>query len=145
MIISGQRERTDTERAANAALCASALHNLGVEADDCVAIYLRNDFEFFEASAACALLGAYATPVNWHYTASEAGYILNDCDARVLIIHSDLLPGIVEGVPAETSVVVVPTPEEITGAYRCDDHLQALPAMAKKLPGRLYVLSLIHI
>ena len=29
--------------------------------------------------------GAYVTPVNWHLTAAEAGYIVENCDATVLV------------------------------------------------------------
>ncbi|WP_416900380.1 MAG: acyl-CoA synthetase [Minwuia sp.] len=116
-IISGDRIRTAEERAANAARMARALSESGIGTDDCVAIYLRNDFPFFETSAACTLLGAYATPINWHYTAEEAGYILRDCDAKVVVIHSDLLPPIHKTVPEGVTIVAVPTPHEIAAAY----------------------------
>ncbi len=129
-IVSGERQRTALQRAENAALAASAFKALGIEADSCVAICLRNDFEFFEASAACALLGAYATPVNWHYTAKEAAYILNDCDARILVIHSDLLPAIATSIPESVAIVVVPTPVEIANAYR----LQVVDDVRTQLP-----------
>ncbi|MGC1442609.1 MAG: acyl-CoA synthetase [Burkholderiaceae bacterium] len=127
-LISGARARAQSERAAIASLAASGLAALGVRQDDCVAIYLRNDFEFFEASAACNLLGAYATPINWHYTAQEAGYILDDCDAKVVIIHADLLPAIASVIPAATHVVVVPLPPEIASAYRVENPAPPIPA-----------------
>ncbi|ANK83190.1 MAG: long-chain fatty acid--CoA ligase [Rhizobiales bacterium NRL2] len=117
VIISGDRQRAQEARAANAARMARALHDSGVRADDCVAIYLRNDFPFFETSAACTLIGAYATPINWHYTAEEAGYILRDCDAKVVVIHSDLLANIRTAIPEGVTVVAVPTPPEIAAAY----------------------------
>lgn len=117
MIISGERQRTQDELNLNAARAARALSQAGVKADDCVALYLRNDFPFFETSAACALLGAYATPINWHYTAEEAAYILRDCDAKVVVIHDDLLPAIEGAIPGGVTVVVVPTPDEIAAAY----------------------------
>lgn len=126
-LISGDRVRSQDERAANAALAATALTELGVNSDDCVAIYLRNDFEFFEVSAACNLVGAYATPINWHYTAEEAAYILNDCDARVVVIHGDLLGAVAEAIPASTKVVVVPTPPEIVAAYHLPETFDGIP------------------
>jgi hypothetical protein len=43
---------------------------------------LRNDFAFFEASICAGLVDAYAVPINWHSTASEAAYVLRDCDAK---------------------------------------------------------------
>ncbi len=116
-IISGERRLSQADRQARTARAATALHDLGVGLDDCVAMMLRNDFPFFECAAACTLLGAYATPVNWHYTAEETGYILRDCDARVLVIHADLLPAIVPALPPDITVLVAATPPEIATAY----------------------------
>jgi long-chain acyl-CoA synthetase len=116
-IISGDRICTAEDRAANAMRMARALSEAGISTDDCVALYLRNDFAFFESSAACTLLGAYATPINWHYTAEEAGYILRDCDAKVVVIHADLLAPIRSAIPEGVTVVAVPSPPEIVGAY----------------------------
>ena len=56
-------------------------------------------------------------PINWHFTADEAGYILADCRARALVIHADLLAQISGGVPAGVKLLVVPTPSEIAAAY----------------------------
>lgn len=120
-IISGARRLDNDTRLAHAARAAGALHALGVGADDCVALMLRNDFAFFEASAACALLGAYATPINWHYTVDEAGYILRDCDAKVLVVHADLVLRIAPALPADVAVLVVDTPPEIREAYGLGD------------------------
>ena len=78
---------------------------------------LRNDFATFEANMAAGQLGAYAVPINWHFTAEEAGYILADCRAKALVIHADLLPQVAAGVPEGTKVLVVPTPDEIGDAY----------------------------
>ena len=59
---------------------------LGVREDiDSVALMLRNDFATFEANMAAGQLGAYAVPINWHFTPEEAGYILRDCAAKVLV------------------------------------------------------------
>jgi long-chain acyl-CoA synthetase len=82
-----------------------------------VAQMLRNDFPTFEVNFAAGQLGAYAVPVNWHFTPEEAGYILADSGAKVLVAHSDLLAQIASGVPGHVKVLVVPTPEEIAAAY----------------------------
>ena len=70
---------------------ASGLASLGVGRGDTVAIYLRNDFPFFEASYAAGRVGAYATPVNWHYTEDEARYLFENSEAKVIVTHADLL------------------------------------------------------
>src|ERR1700744_6291028 len=116
-VTGGDRFRSLPEIAANAARGAGGLAALGVHEDDSVALMLRNDFATFEANMAAGQLGAYAVPINWHFTAEEAGYILPDCRAKALGIHADLLPQVEAGVPAGTKVLVVPTPEEVGDAY----------------------------
>jgi long-chain acyl-CoA synthetase len=91
-----------------------------VREDDSVALMLRNDLPTFEVNMAASQLGAYAVPINWHFTPEEAGYILADCAAKVLVVHSDLLAQIASGIPEDVKVLVVPTPEEIAAADRDD-------------------------
>ena len=76
---------------------------------------------------AAGQLGVYAVPINWHFTPEEAGYILADSGAKVLVAHSDLLAQIASGVPASVKVLVVPTPEEIAAAY-------SVPAEKRRAP-----------
>ena len=116
-VISGERFRSWADIQANAARAAGGFAALGIGEDDSVALMLRNDFATFEVNMAAGQLGAYAVPINWHFTAEEAGYILEDCRAKALVIHADLLPQVADGVPASTKVLVVPTPEEIGDAY----------------------------
>lgn len=96
---------------------AGALDRLGVQKGDGVALYMRNDVSYFEANFGVGMLGAYPVPVNWHYTADEANYLLRDSGVKVLVIHADLLPPIVSAVPDNITVVVVETPPEIAAAY----------------------------
>jgi long-chain acyl-CoA synthetase len=96
---------------------ASGLAALGVRQGDCVALLMRNDFAFLEASLAAVRIGAYAVPINWHFKGGEVAYILGDCRAKVLVAHADLLAGIAGSVPAEVSVLAVETPPEIASAY----------------------------
>ena len=90
-IASGSRRLSTAELNARAARAASGLASLGVEPGDIIALFLRNDLSFFEASSAAGLLGAYPTPVNWHGTAEETAYILDNSGAKVVLIHADLL------------------------------------------------------
>jgi long-chain acyl-CoA synthetase len=96
---------------------ASALAALGVGQGDCVALLMRNDIAFMEASYAAQALGAYAVPINWHFKAEEIGYILSDSGARVLVAHADLLAPVVEHLPAGTAAIAVSTPAEVAAAY----------------------------
>ena len=94
-ILSGERELGQAELLERAARAASGFAAMGVGNEDAVAIMLRNDFPFFEASMAASMLGAHAVPLNWHFGEEEGGYILRDCAAKVLVVHADLLPQIV--------------------------------------------------
>ena len=81
-VISGERFRSWADIQANAARAAGGFASIGIGEDDSVALMLRNDFATFEANMAAGQLGAYAVPINWHFTAEEAGYILQDCRAK---------------------------------------------------------------
>lgn len=125
--ISGERtlSRADLDRRALQA--ASGLKSLGVNSGDSVALLLRNDFVFFEATNAARALGAYVVPMNWHLAPDEIAYVLSDCDARVLIAHSDLLNTCADIIPDTLTVLIVDTPEEIRSAYQLDDEICHAP------------------
>ena len=126
-VTAGERFRSWADIQANAARGAGGFSALGLGEDDSVALMLRNDFPTFEVNFAAGQLGIYAVPINWHFTPEEAGYILADSGAKVLVAHSDLLAQIAGGVPASVTVLVVPTPEEIAAAYN-------VPAEKRRAP-----------
>jgi long-chain acyl-CoA synthetase len=84
---------------------AQGLQTLGVGAGDVVCIMLRNQPAFLEAMFAARLLGAYYCPINWHYKADEAGWILRDSGARVLVTDRELRAQIHPGVLHNVGVV----------------------------------------
>jgi long-chain acyl-CoA synthetase len=127
----GERFRSWAEVAANAACGAGGFAALGLGEDDSVALMLRNDFATFEVNMAAGQLGIYAVPINWHFTPEEAGYILADSGAKVLVAHSDLLAQIAGGVPGNVKVLVVPTPEEIAAAYNVPTEKRRAPEGAE--------------
>src|SRR5579871_2784484 len=116
-IISGKRRIASAALDERAARAASGLKSVGVGRGDLIAIYLRNDFAFFEASFAAGLIGAYPTPVNWHYAPDEARYLFENSGARAIIIHADLVEPIRHVFPDGVPVFVVPTPPEVAAAY----------------------------
>jgi long-chain acyl-CoA synthetase len=116
-VVSGEREVAQATIFERAMRAASGFAALGVMPGDAVALLLRNDFPFFEASYAAALLGAYAVPINWHGKAPEIAYVLNDCGAKAVVAQADLLPRLIPALPAGVALLVVPTPPEIAGAY----------------------------
>ena len=119
-IISGRRRVSLEALNERAARAATGLASLGVKRGDLVALYLRNDLPFFEATFAAGLLGAYPTPVNWHYAEAEARYLFENSGARAIIIHADLIDSIRGALPSGVPVLVVATPPEIADAYGID-------------------------
>lgn len=117
LLISGDRQITHEELANRQARAAAAFASLGIGTADAVAVMLRNDFAFLEASGAIGQLGGYSVPVNWHYTEDEADYLFNNCGAKAIVVHADILAGIRGAVPKGVPVFVVPTPPEIAAAY----------------------------
>lgn len=116
-VLTDDRCRSHAEIIARALRAAEGFRKAGVDEGHRIALLLRNDFAFFEASMGATFAGAYAVPLNWHSTADEAGYILRDCDARLLVAHQDLLPAIAAAIPAHVLVLIVETPVEIARAY----------------------------
>jgi long-chain acyl-CoA synthetase len=129
IITAGNRERTGDEIRERAARAASGFRAAGLAVNDCVALFLRNDFPFFEAALAADLMGAYAVPINWHATSDEAGFVLRDSRAKVLVVHRDLVGQIAPGIPKDILVLVVDTPDDIRAAYRVQEYLPS-PATA---------------
>lgn len=126
-IRSGERFVPRGELLGQAARATRALASLGVGEGDSVALLLRNDIAFFEASYALAALGAYAVPVNWHFQGDEIAHVLSNSGACVLVVHADLLPVARNVLPPGVEVVVVSTPEEIAAAYGLEAEVCSVP------------------
>jgi long-chain acyl-CoA synthetase len=82
---------------ANANRLARLFRARGLEPGDGVAIFTTNRVEFMETLNAARRIGMRVTPVNWHLTADEIAYILNDCEAKVLVAETRL-PAILDAV-----------------------------------------------
>jgi len=84
-IISPHGHRTFKTLNANTNRLARALRRKGLQAGDAIALLSTNRPEFAEVMAASQRAGLRLTPINWHLTADEAGYIVADCEARALV------------------------------------------------------------
>ncbi len=126
-IVSGGRRIAADRLMSRAWRAASGLAALGVGPGDTVALCLRNDLPFFEASFAAGRLGAYATPVNWHATEPEARYLFENSGAKAIVIHADLLVAVRGAVPPDVPLFVVETPVEIAEAYGIAFDLRQIP------------------
>ena len=135
--------RTFAELDSNSIRLARHLRDLGVAAGENIAFISDNLPEVFEVYWAGVRSGFYVTGVNHHLTADEAAYILEDCDAKALLVsasHLDLardllqrLPGIkgayvldsegVEGFTAYTDVLASTSDEPLDDEPRGTDML----------------------
>ena len=69
---------------------AQLLRSAGLRPGDHIAIMLENHPRYFEIFWGAQRAGLYTTPINWHLTAAEAGYIVEDCGAAALFASSAL-------------------------------------------------------
>ena len=120
-LISGERHLPLTEFHLRTQRIARGLVESGVMEGDSVALLLRNDIAFLEATFGAALIGAYSVPINWHFKKGEIEYVLDNCGAKVIVIHSDLTSKLPTALAKTLKILVVPTPPEIQLAYDLKD------------------------
>jgi long-chain acyl-CoA synthetase len=78
------RTTTFAELNANANRIARLMRQAGLKAGDAVALVCSNRAEFMQVLCATRRTGLRITPVNWHLTADEIAYIIQDCEAKAL-------------------------------------------------------------
>ena len=81
---------------------AQALWAWGLRPGDAVAAIMTNEERFFELFWGAIRSGLYFTPVNWHLSAEEMQYVVDDCDAKVLFASArvrDVVEGFTEKLP----------------------------------------------
>jgi long-chain acyl-CoA synthetase len=91
VIVHGTGEvRTYADVDSAAVRLAGALRARGLRTGDHIAVLLENQAAFFDVVWAAMLTGLHVTPISWHLAASEAGYIVRDCDATALVATARL-------------------------------------------------------
>ncbi|MYU52953.1 MULTISPECIES: AMP-binding protein [Streptomyces] len=99
-----------------AARIATGLRDLGVGPGDRIALVLRNEPAHLEITAAAALLGAAAVPVNWHFRQDELRHVLTDSGSTVVFAHTDLLAAVMAALPDGVRVIEAPVPAGVAAA-----------------------------
>jgi acyl-CoA synthetase (AMP-forming)/AMP-acid ligase II len=79
---------------------ANALVGLGIEKGDRIAVLAYNCLEWMEIYAAVAKAGLVMVPINFRLVGSEVQYIVENAEAKAVIVQDDLLDRI-ENVRAE--------------------------------------------
>jgi len=70
---------------------ANGLLNMGLRKGDRVAVMLYNCAEFVEIYCAFAKAGLVVTPVSWRYVEKEIEYVVDDSDAKAMIISKEFV------------------------------------------------------
>ena len=88
---------------------AGALSRRGVGQGDRVMVLMLNRTEFVESVLAANMIGAIAVPINFRLTPPEIAFLVEDCEARVMITEPVLAPVAagVRGVTSMLSTIVV--------------------------------------
>ena len=74
-----------------------AFERRGLGRGDAVALVCANRPEFVEVLAACQRGGFRLTPINWHLTGEEIGYIVENCEAKALVGDARFAAAIADG------------------------------------------------
>jgi long-chain acyl-CoA synthetase len=94
LVVLGERIVDADIQADRGARLAGGLRRLGVREGDVLAVLLRNDLPYVDVVHACRIAGIVYCPVNWHFTADEVAFIVEDSGAKALLAHGDLLDGV---------------------------------------------------
>jgi long-chain acyl-CoA synthetase len=89
-LITGSGNRTFAELNATINRLSRALRARGLKVGDSVALMCTNRPEFIEVLLAAQRAGLRLTPINWHLTGDEAGYIVDNCEAKAFIAAASL-------------------------------------------------------
>jgi len=82
---------------------ANAFSGIGLSKGDCVCILAYNCLEWMEIYSATALASLIAVPINFRLVGPEIKYIVENCEAKALIVQDDLVD-LVEAVRADLPV-----------------------------------------
>ncbi|MDH5671365.1 MAG: AMP-binding protein [Myxococcales bacterium] len=97
-VVSEQGTLSFAQLNARANQVVGALRARGVQAGDSIALMCSNRPEFVEVYTATRRAGLRVTPINWHLTAEEAGYIVDDCDAKAFVVEARFAEAAAEAV-----------------------------------------------
>jgi acyl-CoA synthetase (AMP-forming)/AMP-acid ligase II len=89
---------------------AQLFWDAGLRFGDHVAVLMDNRPEYFEVCWAAQRSGLFYTCINWHFTVDEVAYILDDCDAQVLVVsdtYRDLAAELADKMPRVTVRLMV--------------------------------------
>ncbi len=117
---------------------AQLFWDAGLRFGDHIAVLMENRREFFEPCWAAQRSGLFFTCINTHFNAEEVAYIVDDCDAQVLVVSdalADVAAELVDHMPRVKVRLAVGAP--ISGYEPYEDAIARYPAepLAEELEG----------
>ena len=103
---------------------SNALIDMGIKPGDRIAIIESNSHYLLEALYGIMFIGAVIVTINVRLFPREILYILNDCEAKVVIFHEEYLP-LVEGFKDELRHVkkfIIISKRKIPESFRCNHY-----------------------
>ena len=100
---------------------ANSISQLGIGYGDRVAILALNEPEFFDLYFGLGKIGAVMVPINHRLAGPEIQYILNDCQASVLIFGEEFAPvveSIKDDIPCEHLLAIMDSPPAYAKPYK---------------------------
>jgi long-chain acyl-CoA synthetase len=91
-LVLGERSVSWAELYERSQRVANGLAAAGVGNQDRVAFLDKNGVEHFEVFYGAALLNAVCVDVNWRLAAPEVAFVVNDAEAKVLVVGPDFVP-----------------------------------------------------
>jgi long-chain acyl-CoA synthetase len=122
---------TFAEFEANANRLAHLYRAAGLRRGDHVAFFVENHLRYFETMAAAERAGLYYTCINSYLTPEEVAYIVDDCDARLLITSvakSDVAVPAAALTPKVETFLCIDATSEIGPFRPYDEALDEFPA-----------------
>jgi acyl-CoA synthetase (AMP-forming)/AMP-acid ligase II len=117
---------------------AQLFWDAGLRFGDHIAVLMDNNPRYLEVCWAAQRSGLVYTTLNWHFTAEEAEYIIDDCDAQAIVVSDGthvLAEHLVDRMPRVTTRLAVGA--AIDGYVDYDDAIAAFTAepLAEELEG----------
>ena len=85
------KSRTYSELNIRTNKLANGLLDIGLRKGDRVAVILYNRVEFVEIYCAFAKAGLVVTPISWRYVGREIEYVVDDSDAKAIIVGKEFV------------------------------------------------------
>ncbi|MFN2530884.1 MAG: long-chain-fatty-acid--CoA ligase [Pyrinomonadaceae bacterium] len=123
-LICGNRHFSFAELCDLTGQLTNALRGIGVVPGDRVTLYSQNRWEWIAAYYAISRLGAVINPLNVMLTAEEVRFVVNDCEAKVILASKDKGDALLD-IQRDTSLkhVILFGDDVATGALSFNDVL----------------------